>query len=205
MPHEHPSRTSRRRWLRDPAQIEALASPVRQRILDRLEAIGPCSIRELGEALGRRPDALHYHVRKLVDLDLLAEVGSRPTGSSPEALYDLRHRRWHIDYTPDGSRRDEALRKLTRHLLRQANADFEAGLAQSDARGRGRDRNLWPLRLEATLTAAELREVVGHLEAIVELLRKPERDRAGRSIALSWVLAPLPADSPAAEHPSEPP
>lgn len=186
-----PRRSAARRWLSDPAQIEALASPLRQRILDRLEARGPSSIRELAAELGRRPDALYYHVRKLVELELLAEVDSRPTGTTPEALFDLRERRWHIDYTPDGSARDEALRKLTRQLLRQAARDFEDGLGQADARGRGARRNLWPLRLEAQLSAAELREVVGHLEAIVEILRKPKRDRSGRLIALSWVLAPL--------------
>ena len=190
------STKERRRWLRNPAQIEALSSPLRQRILDRLEARGPCSIRELAESLGRRPDALYYHVRKLVELELLVEQGTRATGSSPEALFDLRHRRWHIDYTPDGSARDEALRKLTRQLLRQAGRDFDTGLEQIDARGRGRRRNLWPLRLEASLSAAELREVLGHLEAIVDILRKPERGPNGRLIALSWVLAPLPDHDP---------
>ena len=182
----------RRHWLRDPAQLEALASPLRQRILDRIEALGPCSIRELAEALGRKPDSLYYHVHKLVELDLLAEVDERATGTSPETLYDLRHRRWHIDYTPSDPSYDEALRKLTRQLLRQAGRDFDAGLAEPDARGRGAKRNLWPLRLEASLSPAELREVVGHLEAIVDILRKPKRDRKGRMVALSWVLAPLP-------------
>ncbi|MCA9697719.1 MAG: helix-turn-helix transcriptional regulator [Myxococcales bacterium] len=178
-------------WVRDPAQIEALASPLRQRILDRIEAAGPCSVAELAAALGRRADALYYHVRLLTGLGLLAEVGSRPTATSPEALFDLAHRRWHIAYEPASPRNAAALRKLTRQMLRQAAQDFEAGLADPEAKGQGPDRNLWSLRLEAHLDEDEQQALVEHLEAVVALLRKPKRDRRGRLIALTWVLAPI--------------
>ena len=178
-------------WVRDPAHIEALASPVRQRILDRLEALGPCSVAELGAALERKPDALYYHVRILVDVGLIREAETRATATSPEALYDLAHRRWHIDYQPAAPRNAAALRKLTRQMLRQAGEDFDEGLAHPDALGRGPQRNLWSLRLEARLDDAEQQALVEHLEAIVALLRKPDRSERGRLTALTWVLAPL--------------
>ena len=76
-------------------------------------------------------------------------------------------------------------------MLRAAARDFETGLIQADARGRGPARNLWSLRLEAKLSKSELSEVVGHLEAIVDILRKPKRDGKGRLTALTWILAPL--------------
>ena len=186
-----PRRTREIHWIDSPAQIAALASPIRQAILDRLEAHGPCSVRELAEALGRRPDALYYHVKRLVALELLAEVGTRATQTSPEALYDLRRRNWHIAYAPEQPEQAEALRKLTGAMLRTAAGDFTAGLAHPHARGSGPERNLWSLRLEASLTARERRELVGHLEAIVTLLRKPKRRRGGEPMALTWVLAPI--------------
>lgn len=186
-------------WIRDPAHIEALASPLRQRILDRLEALGPCSVRELAESLGRRPDALYYHVRMLEDIGLIRETESRPTTRSPEAVYDLAERRWHIAYAPEDRDNAAALRKLTRHLLRQAERDFDEGLESEHATVRGRERNLWSLRLEASLSKSELRELVGHLEAIVAILRKPKRSRRGRLVALSWVLAPIDPSSPKPE------
>jgi DNA-binding transcriptional ArsR family regulator len=184
-------------WVDAPEQIAALASPIRQGIVDRLEAHGPCSVRELAAALDRRPDALYYHVKRLVELELLTDVGTRPTQTAPETLYDLRHRRWHIAYAPQQPDNAAALRKLTRAMLRTATRDFDAGLDHPDACGHGPERNLWSLRLEASLTAAERREVVGHLEAIVSILRKPRRTRRGRLTALTWVLAPLsPATTP---------
>lgn len=191
MPRRPPKPAPATHWISDPAQIDALASPIRQRILDRVEAIGPCSVAELAEALGRRPDALYYHVRLLTRLGLLAEVGSRCTVTSPESLFDLAHRRWHIAYAPEDPAIAAALRKLTRQMLRQAERDFDEGLDAADARGRGPERNLWSLRLEAHLTAAEQRELVAHLEAIVALLRKPKRTRRGRLTALTFLLSPI--------------
>ena len=185
-------------WIRDPATIEVLASPLRQRLLDRLESRGPCSVRELADALGRRPDALYYHVKLLIEHGLIREVEQRATGTSPESVYDLCHRRWHIAYEPDDPQHASALAKVTKQVLRAAAQDFAAGLDHADARGRGPTRNLWSLRLEAHLDEAEQRALVGHLEAIVALLRKPKRGRTGQLTALTWVLAPLgdPTDPP---------
>ena len=64
------------RWVRRPEHIEALASPMRQRIMDRIEAIGPCSIRDLALSLDVAADSLYYHVRRLQQIGLLS-VGSR--------------------------------------------------------------------------------------------------------------------------------
>ncbi|MFV8755376.1 helix-turn-helix domain-containing protein [Nannocystaceae bacterium ST9] len=181
-------------WLRDPAQIAALAAPLRAALVDRLEAQGPCSVRELAEQLGVQPDALHYHVRMLVGIGLLEQVGSRPTRRHDEALYDLAHRRCHIAHAPSEPGNAEALTKLAKTILSQANQDFAEGLASARAKGSRPGRNLWTTRIEAELSASELRELEGHLEAIVELLRKPEpaRGRRGRKlVALSWVLAPI--------------
>jgi predicted transcriptional regulator len=47
-------------------QIRALASPIRQDILDALTAIGPCSVSELAAAIGRPADGLYYHIRHLL-------------------------------------------------------------------------------------------------------------------------------------------
>ena len=183
-------------WIRDPATIELLASPLRQQLLDRLEAEGPCSVRELADALGRRPDALYYHVKLLIDHGLLEEVEQRATGTSPESVYDLCHRRWHIAYEPDDPQNAAALAKITKHMLRAAGGDFAAGLAHPEARGSGPARNLWSLRLEAHLDAIEQRELARHLEAIVALLRKPKRDHRGQLTALTWILAPVNDPSP---------
>ena len=60
----------------EPRQIRALASPVRQDILDAVVAIGPCTVAELAAALGKPPDAMYYHIRRLLAVRLLVEVAS---------------------------------------------------------------------------------------------------------------------------------
>lgn len=175
-------------WVREPEHIEALASPLRQRIVDRLEAIGPCSVRELAQSLGRRADSLYYHLRILEEIRIIEEVESP---GEPEVHYDLAHRSWHIAYEPEDPDNAAALRKVTQAMLRQANRDFEAGLDSPRARVAGSERNLWSLRLEASLTRAEQRALTEHLQAIVELLRRPRRRPGGCLTALTWVMAPI--------------
>ena len=179
------------RWIREPEQIEALTSAVRQAILDRVEALGPSSVADLAQSLGRPADALYYHVRRLLQVGMLVEAGSRGTARRDEALYDVPHRRWHIAYEPDDPDNVEALRKATRALLRQAERDFAGGFEHPEVSVRGPLRNLWSLRLEARLSREDLRQINRHLQAILAILRKPRPTR-GRGIltALSWVLAP---------------
>ncbi len=187
--------STRVHWLRDPAQIAALAAPLRAALVERLESQGPASVRELAEQLGVQPDALHYHVRLLVEIGLLERVGTRPTRRHDEALYALAHDRCRVAHAPSEPGNTEALTKLAKTILVQAGQDFAEGLASPRAKGARPGRNLWALRLEAELSAAELRELEAHLEAIAELLRKPaasERPAPGRKlVALSWVLAPI--------------
>lgn len=185
--------SNRVHWLRDPTQIAALAAPLRAALVERLEAQGPGSVRELAEQLGVQPDALHYHVRVLVAAGLLEQVGSRPTRRHDEALYDLAHRRCDVAHAPNEPGNAEALTKVAKTILSQAGQDFAEGLASQRTKGSRSGRNLWALRLEAELSVAERRELEAHLEAIVTLLRKPERSTArGRKlVALSWVLAPI--------------
>ncbi|MCB9754250.1 MAG: helix-turn-helix transcriptional regulator [Myxococcales bacterium] len=177
-------------WIDDPAQLEVLASPVRQAILDRIEGLGPQPVKALAASLEVAADSLYYHVKKLLAVGLLVQRGVQGDGREEEALYDLPARRWHIRYRPEDPAQARALGKVTASILRQAERDFTAGLASEQAVTRGALRNLWSLRLEGALTRDELRALNGHLQAIVELLRKPERGRGGGLYALSWVLAP---------------
>lgn len=185
------TKRARTAWISDGAQIEAMISPVRQAIIDRIEALGPSSVAELAQSLDRPADALYYHVRTLLRVGLLVEAGSRATARRDEAVYDFPRRRWHIAYDLDDPANVEAVRKATASLLRQAGRDFEGGLDHPAAVVRGTLRNLWSLRLEARLHRDELREINRHLQAILDILRKPRRGGRGSLFSLSWVLAPL--------------
>src|SRR5262245_59943954 len=75
--------------IRSKAQLAAISSPVRQEILDGVQALGPGSIAEVAKLLGRPADSLYYHVRTLERLGLLVRTGERRNGRRDEALYDV--------------------------------------------------------------------------------------------------------------------
>lgn len=58
-------------------QMEALASPVRHQIHLTMEMLGACSVNELVERMGRVPETLYYHVRRLETVGILEQVASR--------------------------------------------------------------------------------------------------------------------------------
>lgn len=182
----------RTHWIRDPAVIEALISPVRQNLVDRIEALGPCSVRELAESLRVAPDSLYYHVNLLVEAGVLVVKGARETTRRDEMIYDVKKRNWHIRYEPGQPDNARAVRRLTASMLRQAERDFEAGLEDPAAVVTGPGRNLWTLRLEASLEPGEMELINAHLQEILGVLRKRRRggDR-GTLCALTWCIAPI--------------
>jgi DNA-binding transcriptional ArsR family regulator len=178
-------------WISRPEHVEALASPMRQRIVDRIEALGPSAIRELALSLDVAADSLYYHVRRLQGIGLLS-VGSRRQGGSrrSEAVVSLAAPRWHIAYEPRNAR---AVLKVGRVILRQAQRDFALGVRQPQAVTRGALRNLWALRLESSLGPADVRRINRHLAGILKVLRGARRNPSRELMAVSWVLAPIPS------------
>jgi DNA-binding transcriptional ArsR family regulator len=69
------------------AQLKALASPVRQEVVDLLARTGPVPATELARLTGRPTDGLYYHLRRLQRAGLIAEAGTRLRGGRDEALF----------------------------------------------------------------------------------------------------------------------
>lgn len=177
--------------VREPAQLEALGSPARQEVVDGLQALGPCSIAELAESLGRAPDSLYYHVRKLERVGLVVQRGSRGTGVRREALYDTPGRVV-LDHDPGTARERRRLSRLVGGALRIAERDFNAALASGRAvYRRGPRRNAWCGRIKGWLTPRELAAVREHLEAASQLLVRGRKRPGAQLHALAFVLAPV--------------
>ena len=177
--------------IRDPRQIEALGSPARQEVIDGLQALGPCSIAELAESLGRAADSLYYHVRKLERVGLVVQRGSRGAGIRQEVLYDTPGRMV-VDHEPATAREKTRLVGLVASALRIGERDLRAAIDTGRAvYRRGPRRNAWGARVKGWLTPAELAEARAHLEAVSALLaRGPKRPGAALH-AIAFVLAPL--------------
>jgi DNA-binding transcriptional ArsR family regulator len=164
---------------------------MRQRVIDRVEALGPCTVRELAMSLDVAPDSLYYHLRRLQKIGLVVLAPRRqPRSGRSEAVVRLRSR-WHIAYELGRPANVDAVRAVGRTILRQAGRDFARGFEHPRAEPRGPLRNLWALRLEGSLRAADVRRINRHLAAILEVLRGAPRHPSAGLMSVSWVLAPL--------------
>lgn len=180
------------RWIREPEQLQALASSMRQNLMDRLEALGPSTVAQLAESLGVAADGLYYHLKKLEDVGLVRRADVAKGAGRDGVTWDLAARRWHLAYEPGNPDNESALTDITANLLRQAQRDFERGFGVDGVQVEGALRSLWSLRLEASLSDDELRGINRHLQGILAILRKPQRRAEQPLYALTWVLAPLP-------------
>ncbi len=179
----------------DPRQIEALASPVRQEIVDVVHATGPSSAGEIAEMLGRTQDGLYYHVRMLLGVGLLREVGSRETSRRDEALYDVPGRPLRLRYQPGDRRNAAAVTRTIRSMLRLAERNFARAMGRDGLVVRGPSRNIWGGRFKGWLTAGELREVNKHLSAIAEIAQGSGRRRGATLHEVTFVLSPVEASA----------
>jgi DNA-binding transcriptional ArsR family regulator len=172
-----------------PAQLRALASPLRQELLDVLEASGPCSIGELAAPLGRAPDSLYFHVRRLQKVGLVVEVERRAVGRHTVAIYDVAGRPLRIDRT---KARPAELQAVVAGILRLATRDHRCGLTDPGTVHTGPARNHWGGRVRGWLDDRDLATANRLLERLLALMRRGRPGAGRQPIALSWVFARTP-------------
>lgn len=178
----------------DARRIAALASPVRQEVVDAAVALGPFSIAELAFRLGRPADALYFHVRRLERVGLLRRVGERGHGRDRAAVYDLPGRPLRIRYGAASSR----VRRIGPVLdaaLRLARRDTRRALARADAVVDGAARNTWCARARGWLDGRGLRRANRLLGELLAVLDSGGPRRGAVPVALVFSLTPLEARS----------
>jgi DNA-binding transcriptional ArsR family regulator len=180
----------------EPRQIRALASPMRQDIMDAVAAIGPCTVAELAAALGRPADGLYYHIKPLLDVRLLAEVPGDGNGRS-ELRIDVAHRAFYLEYQPANRTNKAAVLRVIAAMVRSAERMFRRAFHPDVAVVKGPRRNLWASRSRGSLSAAELVELNDLLDQVNSLMQSGRRDTGRgdgeeRSLyELTYVLAPV--------------
>jgi hypothetical protein len=165
------------------AAVAALASPVRQEIIDTVEALGDgATIAELASQLGRPADGLYYHARQLVRAGLLVRSGSPEVYRTPKTRGGLR-----LDYRHDVP----AIRRVIASMLRIARRDFDAGFAVPGVAVDGARRSLWAGRSKGWVGAADLAEINAMIARIRRILHRKRRRGTDRLISWCFVLAPI--------------
>jgi Helix-turn-helix domain len=178
--------------VRDQRQLRALASPMRQVIVDIVAANGPSSIRDIAARCQRPASALYHHVRMLLDVGLLTERTTLATQGRPAVLIDVPGRPLAIRYAPDDPRTRLPMRQIVAAMTRAAARDFTRGY-RPGVTVSGDRRRLWVSRVQVWLTDAELREVN---RVLLQLVRRVQtgarRPKAkARLHSVTFVLAPV--------------
>ena len=171
--------------------MAALTSPVRQEIVDALCASGPCSISEMARLLGRAPDSLYYHVRRLEEVGLLVPHGQVKAGRRDAAVYDVPGRPLTIDQKAIDSRTRPIMLKSGAAMMRSAERDLRGALESGVPFGTGKRRRVWVGRTKGWFTTAELAEINTHIQALVDLFEDSRRRRGSRLHTLTYLFTPV--------------
>lgn len=175
-----------------PAQLEALTSPVRLEMLELFGLFGPCSVTDVARHMERAPDSLYYHVRKLVEVGLLVRSGDRAGTHRSEALYRLPADELEIPREADSADVRRTRRRTIDAFLRLAGRELDAALMDEDAEDEGAGRVLYGRRLRAKISTSALAEVNRHIAAIEDVFAQAkERGEAeGTTVAVTIVMTP---------------
>ena len=134
-------------YVREPRQLRALVSPLRQEILDGVATIGPCTIADLAVLLSRTPTALYRHVQKLEKVDLIFRVKPKTRAPGrPAAVFDVPGRPIFIHQGALAGRAEAAVKAHLLAMLRNAGRGYLRALGSRRAVRWGKKRNLWHAR-----------------------------------------------------------
>jgi len=179
--------TSRPFHITKPAATRALASATRQEIVDVLSSAGPCTVSQLADLLGRRPDALYFHLRSLERVGLVCQKAVPDSEASGGVVYELPGSEVRLDY--DAAPRAD-LARVVRHALKLSIREFERECLAGRSIGAGAERVLWGGRVMGWVNAKELAQINSLIESLHAILRKGRPGADRRAISLGFLLAP---------------
>lgn len=176
-------------FIRRPEQLAALKSARRQEIVDVLAEMGQVSIAEIAAALGRRPDALYFHVRALQKAGLVRQAGYRYRAARKEALFETVATELRIRYDLALASSRRALAGIVQSMLRLGARDYRRALSLPRVAVSGTRRELWAVRKTGRLLPHQLPAANRALEQFVRAVSGP-RGR-GRLYAVTILLTPI--------------
>ena len=181
----------RRHDLVEPAELRAIASPPRQRLVSAFEALGDASVRELAAYLGRRPASLYFHLEKLMEAGLVVEVGSRPAAHRREQVYRLIARRLSLRGNLGDPEYGEALADLGRSIARASERDYVRAIEDGHAHLRGPQRNLALHHYHVHLRPRDRQRFVQLLDELADFCIANNDPERGAPLSFTASLAPI--------------
>lgn len=179
--------------IESPSALRALTSPIRQEIVDAVVAAGPVTIASLARHLGRAPDSLYFHVRRLLAVGLLVEREAERKGRHVAAVYDVPGRPIRIGYQgrlgkPSGRR---SINAVVQGAIRLGARDFARAVDGGKASASGADRELWGGRAKGWVSEEELVELNTLIDRASAILHAGRPGKGRRAVSFTFVLAPV--------------
>lgn len=150
----------------DPAQVKALAHPLRLRLLDLLRFEGSSTATELGRQLGESSGATSYHLRQLARYGFIEETAGR---GGRERRWSYRQRRVTLESG------DSVGRELLAELLSREAYALDRFLARRQVLPDWDAGSFFATRA-LRLTAAELVELRDRIDELLGQFRRAEAD-----------------------------
>ena len=157
-------------------QLGCFESATRVAIYGALRSLGPSSIRELAGHIGARPDALYYHMRRLVDAGMASVRENREKNGRKEAVYEILGGPYDNDrLLPDPEYQAAALRSM-QSISRHAQRTFKKSITTLESHPDNEERIAFHW-INARLRPATIRRILKKLDdLIVESMKVEEGD-----------------------------
>ncbi|HKB17089.1 MAG TPA: helix-turn-helix domain-containing protein [Planctomycetota bacterium] len=183
-----PSNAASRAGLRtDPA--EALVSPVRLELVERLQARGRATVAELASELDRSPHSLYHHVRRLLACGVLREDGRRKAGPREEAVFALAAERIVLPHPLTAATSRAAARSVAA-VLRGAARNFRRGLEEGRIGRVGGRGEAFLCSRRGRLSPRGARRLRALVDRIERLLAEESTKGGARPYLFTAALAP---------------
>ncbi|MEM9166662.1 MAG: helix-turn-helix domain-containing protein [Planctomycetota bacterium] len=181
----------RRFDITEPAQLEAMALPIRAELVDLVSGLGPMSCREIAAMLGKRRPAIHYQVNVLLETGLLVPAGTRGSGRDQVDLVRTPAREMRLSFDPSD---DLVVAHMVTHVrlaLQRAQRLLGRAFRSRQARTRGPHRDTRITQSTCRLNRDQLASVNRMIDALVAEASPTEADLDGTHYLLTVALAPL--------------
>lgn len=189
-----PGKTKTKQMVLGPKAVTELFKPARLEIFESLQLCGPASVSELAERLGKAPDSLYYHLRKLVQVGVIEQHAEESGAGLPGrngAMYEVAALSVTMNLDNQSRPSREAWAKGCASVLRLVTRDVEAALDSRSAVTLGAHRNLLVQRRKARLSRSDLKRVNALLDEAHSILADNAENTSGQLYALTCTLSPL--------------
>jgi DNA-binding transcriptional ArsR family regulator len=173
-------------------QLQVIAAPGREELVDAVGLLGPCSAGPLASFLGKSRHALYYHLKALTAVGLLKLMKAPGRTKKEVAIYDLPGRPFLVHYDLKEKRSRGAVIALGKTRFRTAARGFTRACDSGNAVTKGPRRNLWVAHWNGWLNETELEEINRLFNRLVKVARNDPRVRSGRQPhELTFAIAPV--------------